>query len=80
MGIREYLIESSTSQLKVNKAEAAAQKVFAFLSNLVDEIEDEVMKKEGRKIQIQGQKFKLKAIEQQLNDIIKNLKGFARRT
>lgn len=80
MGIREYLQEGSAVSLKLNKAEAAAQKLFAYLTGLVDEIEKEAMQKEGRKIQIQGQKVKLKRVEKELNDHISNLKRFAQRT
>lgn len=80
MGIREYLQESSGSQLKLNKAEAAGQKLFAYVTGLVDEIEKEVMQKEGRKIQIQSQKVKIKTVEQELNKLIANLKRFAQRS
>lgn len=80
MGIREYLQESSASKLKLNKAEAAAQKLFAYITGLVDDIENEVMQKEGRTIQIQGQKVKIKTIEQELNKLLGNLKRFAQRS
>ncbi len=81
MGIREYLEEaSSATLLKINKAESAADKIFAFLSNLVDEIERDVIEKEGRRIQIQGQKVKIKTIQGELSKITGNLKRFAQRT
>ncbi len=81
MGIREYLEEaSSATLLKINKAEAAADKLFAFLSNLVDEIEKDVIEKEGRRIQIQGQKAKIKTVQTELHKVTGNLKRFAQRT
>jgi len=82
MALREYLTEKlgmPGASLKLNNAEAASQKLFAYLVSLVDEIEREVEEIEGRKIQIQGQKVKIKSIELEVKKLIENLKRFAQR-
>jgi len=78
MKFENYIIESQ-SVMKLKKAEEVGKKLFAFLSNLVDEIEKEVMDKEGRKIQIQGQKVKLKTVNGELDKVLGNLKRFTGR-
>lgn len=78
MKFENYITEAQ-SLMKLKKAEEAGKKLFAFLSNLVDEIEKEIMDKEGRQIQIQGQKVKLKMVNAELDKVFGNLKRFTGR-
>jgi hypothetical protein len=78
MKFQDYISESAAIS-KIDQAETAAQKLFTFLTTLVDIIEKEIMEKEGRKIQIQSQKVKIKSVERDLRSITENLKRFAKR-